>query len=187
MQPKDGPQLAYPDGHVTVMVSAPHVPFTQLAGWPAVARQAFPQVPQLLTSLLVSTQAALPPSEVQYDCPAGQHLPLVQLPLVHPALPLHCWPLMPLPPVHDPFEQVVPDPQTVPQFPQLLESVLVLTHAPLQRDWPVGQVGVHFPLTQATDAEPPIEPDVAQTLLQPPQLSTSLLMFVSQPVLPVPQ
>jgi len=60
-----------------------------------------PHFPQLLLSLLVSTQA-----------------------------PLHS--VKPDEQTHWPFEQLVPEGQTLPQLPQLLLSLLVLTQTPLQ-------------------------------------------------------
>lgn len=62
----------------------------------------------------------------------GTHCPLQSV------VPIEHWQL--------PLTQTVGDWQTLPQPPQLLESVWVLTHCPLQRVAPVGQP--QAPLTQ---------------------------------------
>ena len=55
-------------------------------------------------------------------------------------------------PMQRPFWQVSPPRHTLPQDPQLAESVVVSTHAPLQSVWPAGQSHVplvHEPLAHA--------------------------------------
>ncbi|MFO0605277.1 MAG: hypothetical protein U0324_19010 [Polyangiales bacterium] len=78
--------------------------------------------------------------------------------------------------MHEPLEQRVPAPQTVPQPPQLLLSVAVLTHVPLHDTWPVGQA--QAPTTQSW---PPVH-----TRPQAPQLLLSAARLVSQPLAALP-
>lgn len=59
------------------------------------------------------------------------HVPWQQLcPVPHEGLQVN-W--------QTPFTQSWPLAQAWPQVPQLLTSVLVLTHVPLHADWPAGQ------------------------------------------------
>ena len=84
--------------------------------------QAVPQPPQLVVSVIVSTQ--VPPHAV---CPVGQVTELR----------------------HVPAMQVCPVVQVFPQVPQLAASVIVSTQVDPQRVWPVGQSGVtHMPPVQ---------------------------------------
>jgi hypothetical protein len=48
-----------------------------------------------------------------------------------------------------PLTQATPEAQAFPQLPQFAALVLVSTHAPLQTFWPLGQLAVQTPLTQA--------------------------------------
>jgi hypothetical protein len=72
-----------------------------------------------------------------------------------------------------PPTQVWPAPQVTPQPPQLAGSLAVVTHWPLQLDWPAGHWHVPpwqvFPLLQTTPQPPQLllsEPVVTQALPQ---------------------
>jgi len=56
------------------------------------------------------------------------------------------WPLAQDAAPHTPAEQVCPLGQTVPHAPQLLLSVVVVTHAPPQVVWPLAQDGGGVPV-----------------------------------------
>jgi hypothetical protein len=73
-------------------------------------------------------------------------------------------PPVPLPPrlsvAQPPPKQICPDGQTLPHDPQLLASVLRLTHVMPQSVWPVSQSGQHTP---------PWQQPLTQTLPHVPQ------------------
>jgi hypothetical protein len=76
--------------------------------------------------------------------------------------------------VHCPPVQLWPLVQTLPQPPQLVESVWVFTQAPPQRVWPAGQPPPwQRPLTQLWPAP--------QLFPQPPQLNGSICAFTHAP------
>jgi hypothetical protein len=138
------PQQVSVPGHSPVNVPQVHWLFTQLSP----GEQTVLQPPQWLVSLLVSVQV-----------PLQQVWPLAQQ--VSPAWVAQHWPVG----QQTPLQQLWPLGQTLPQAPQLFESVSRLVQAPLQ------QVGL-----LAFAPTPHILP-------QTPQLQLSPLRLV-QPVLP---
>ena len=106
--------------------------------------QALAQVPQFLGLLWRDTQV-----EPHLVCPDGQGTA-----------------------THPPFTQLSPVGQSLPQAPQFLASVLVLTHAPLQAVRPLKQA--HLPLIQA--------PPVRQAVRHPPQFLASFWVLVQFPL-----
>jgi hypothetical protein len=52
---------------------------------------------------------------------------------------------------HEPFEQLWPDPQVVPQLPQFVELVCRLTQVVPHIVWPLGHV--HAPFEQLPEAQ----------------------------------
>jgi len=98
--------------------------------------QALLQPPQLAASVLVFTHV---PEQLVW--PAGQQMPLEQLPLAHAELALQGWPLgrvgwLMAPLVQTPPRHCWVEGQALPHAPQFLASVWVSVQAPLQ------QVGV---------------------------------------------
>jgi hypothetical protein len=88
---------------------------------------------------------------------------------------------------HVPFWHCVPVGQTLPQAPQLLESVFVFVSQPVAARLSQLAKGA----VQTKPQAPPLQVVVAfarvgQTLPQAPQLLTSVLVFVSQPFVAFP-
>jgi hypothetical protein len=141
------PQRQVPITHVSpgrqegMQVAALQVPDTQLS--PAAHRR--PQVPQLLTLLLVSTQ---PPP--QQDCGSAQAVlaPQRHVPLMHVSPGSHAG--MHIAPPQEPPLQVVPMSQRLPQRPQWLELLVVSTQVPPQHSW----VPVHAGMQVAPVSSP---------------------------------
>ena len=131
------PHTICPAGH-----SARHTPSRQNVP----SRQRFPQPPQLLGSRSVLTQTTpdvpASPSEVSHAVRPAEHATS-----------------------HTPSVQTVPGPQRMLHMPQFCWSVLVLTHAPPQRDCPFGQSGRQRPWTQEVVAVSQREPQAPQLLL----------------------
>jgi hypothetical protein len=128
----------------------PHWPLEQKAWPPGGALQALPQPPQFRTSEPVAT-----------------HWPLQFVVLPEQVR------------VHVPLEQTLPPVHTVPQPPQLLLSVCLLTQLLPQRARPVPQLAVQTPLTQAM--LPPAGA-VGQMLAHVPQLLASFEVLTQAPL-----
>ena len=126
-----------------------------------VAPQRFPQVPQLV--LLVDVSTHVPLHLVSASGQPATHMPPVQTKPAPQALPhmpqlvgsedvsTHVPPtpasLAPQSVVfgghpHAPPVHCMPPVQALPHFPQSFEVVCKLTHAPLQRSWPLGHLHV---------------------------------------------
>ncbi len=149
------------------MVVLTQVPLQQVS----LEEHLVPHVPQLLGSVCGFTQVPL-----HTDCPCGQaHWPPVhtwsdrqQVPPPVPGSAPHREPLLQ---TQLPFEQVVPDGQTRPHAPQLVE-VLVAVQVPLQTCWPLGHWQV--PLVQ-------VAPE-AHLVPHPPQLFLSVSVATHWPL-----
>jgi hypothetical protein len=152
--------------------------------------QTFPQLPQLLGSLFVFTQA--PP---QRACWVGQPT-LEQAPATQASPAPHLVPQAPQfwklvcvsmhrPPqsdcptsqVHVPALQICPPPQTVPHPPQFEASLFVSTQLALHSVRPVAHPAVHLPALQ-TWFEPQAVPQVPQFFASAPRSTQAPLQAV---------
>jgi hypothetical protein len=84
----------------------------------------------------------------------------------------------PVPHRHAPPEQISPVLQRCPHRPQLLGSLSVFTHTPLQHDWP-GRQAVLPPHRQYSSEQ--VSPGLHRSP-QAPQLYTSVLRFAQRSV-----
>jgi hypothetical protein len=126
----------------------------------APAAQALPQVPQFFGSVLVLTSQPSPTCLSQSAKPA-LHALMWQALARQAVLPL------------------VTGPHTVPQAPQLFESLAVFAQVTPQQVWLDGQAP---PLPQAPTQTPPEhDSPTPQALPQPPQLAGSVCVSISQP------
>lgn len=179
------------------------IPPTQ-AGVPFGTKQTTPHRPQFCTVVIFVSQRLFWSQSAQ---PAGQLMPshsefmqgLVMHDRPHPPqwfgsvavltqVPPQSVPPIEIEQVHRPATQVAPLPlQTVPQAPQLLESVCELDSQPLlmlrsQSAYPALQ----GPIAQLPRTQRGVPFGIAQITLQTPQLPLSVWRFASQPLVGAP-
>jgi hypothetical protein len=165
-------------GAVAVLQLMPQLPQLPLSVWVLTQTVLFP-LPQSfgrLPLLQVATQLAPEHAKVPFAGDVGQVAHALLQSIVPAAQLVHMLPL-----------QLVPVGQTWPQLPQLFLSSDVLISQPLAAlpsQLAIGALHVgceHVPLTHVS-----VPPVMLQTCPHEPQLLTSVLMLVSQPLLATP-
>jgi hypothetical protein len=158
-QPSAGLPLQLPKPGLQLATA--QVPFTH-AALPFAMEQAFPQAPQLLTSLPTLTSQPSATAPLQFTQPASQ-LAMLHVPLVHTGVP--CGML-----------------HTFPQAPQLLEFEAVPVSQPsagLLLQSPVP--GLQLAIWQLPPTHTEVPFATVQMRPQPPQSPRLVSVFVSQP------